>query len=733
MICLSGMGKWSRIIYVVLAAVVLYSCSTTRVLQDGEYRLQKNSLQVTNDRKFNSRSLEPYIKQKPNSTFLGWNPFLNLYNMANGKGKGWDKFVNKVGVAPVVYDPDLVESSIENIESHLEYLGYYNSTVTCELTARKKRVKVNYFVKLGKRFPIKDIRYSVPEGEIGEEFYMDTSSVTVKKGSWLSEAALEAESERSSKHLRDQGFYGFSKNYFFFEADTLSFPDSAVLEMSIRNYTRNESEKEARTLHKFHIGDVSISHPRSLKIREKILTNLNTIIPGSMYSERQVNNTYSRLSALNVFSSVNIEMNQADSNIVDCSINLTQSKLQGFKVNLEASSNSTGLFGISPQISYYHKNIFKGGEWLNLGFMGNFQFKLNDNVRSNEFGVSAGISFPKFLLLPYSLFKGAVPRTDINLSYNYQSRPEYTRNIISTSYVYNGSLGSRIFYQFYPIQLNVVRLFDLDPEFYKSLSSDPFMRNAYQNHFDFGLGGNFYYTTNAEVVPKTSFFYTRLQFDIAGNLLSAFKPVMKKDQDGSGMIWNTPFSQYVRAEFSVGKTWRFGKNNGHALATRFLAGAGYAYGNSNALPFEKHFYSGGANSLRGWQARTVGPGLAPVDSTFVIPNQTGDMKLEANVEYRFSMFWKLGGAVFVDAGNVWTLRNTGSYDSGLSKFTLKNFGKSIAMNWGVGLRLDLNFLLLRIDLGMKLHDPARERRWVRPGDWLRRDGYAVHFGVGYPF
>ena len=434
-----------------------------------------------------------------------------------------------------------------------------------------------------------------------------------------------------------------------------------------------------------------------------------------------------------MFSSVNIEMNQADSNIVDCSINLTQSKLQGFKVNLEASSNSTGLFGISPQISYYHKNIFKGGEWLNLGFMGNFQFKLNDNVRSNEFGVSAGISFPKFLLLPYRLFKGAVPRTDINLSYNYQSRPEYTRNIISTSYVYNGSLGSRIFYQFYPIQLNVVRLFDLDPEFYKSLSSDPFMRNAYQNHFDLGLGGNFYYTTNAEVVPKTSFFYTRLQFDIAGNLLSAFKPVMKKDQDGSGMIWNTPFSQYVRAEFSVGKTWRFGKNSGHALATRFLAGAGYAYGNSNALPFEKHFYSGGANSLRGWQARTVGPGLAPMDSTFVIPNQTGDMKLEANVEYRFSMFWKLGGAVFVDAGNVWTLRNTGSYDSGLSKFTLKNFGKSIAMNWGVGLRLDLNFLLLRIDLGMKLHDPARERRWVRPGDWLRRDGYAVHFGVGYPF
>ena len=717
----------------IAAAVISFSCSTTRVLQEGEYRLQKNTLEVTNDRKFNARSLEPYIKQSPNPTFLGWNPFLNVYNWSDGKGKGWDKFVRKIGVEPVVYDPDLVESSIENISNHLEYLGYYHSGVSSEIKVKKKRVKVNYIITLGKRFHIKDVNFTLPDGEIRDEFLKDTASVTIRPGSWLSEASLDAESDRSSRYLRNQGFYGFSKNYYFFEADTLFHPDSATLEMSIRNYTRNESPRDARPLRKFYIGDVNITYPKSLKIRGSILTNLNTIIPGSLYSEQNVNSTYSRLSSLNMFSSVNIEMNQADSNIVDCNINLTQSKLQGFKLNLEASSNSTGLFGISPQLSYYHKNIFRGGEWLNLSFMGNFQFKLNDDIKSNEFGVSAGISFPKFLFLPYSLFKGTVPRTDVNVSYNYQNRPEYTRNIISTSLIYNGSIGPRFYYQFYPLQLNIVRLFNLDPAFFKNLETDPFMRNAYQNHFDLGLGGNLYYTTNAEVVPKTSFFYTRLQFDIAGNLLSAFKPLMKRDDNGAGIIWNTPFSQYIRAELQIGKTWRFGKNNGQALATRFLAGAGYAYGNSDALPFEKHFYSGGANSLRGWQARTVGPGLAPMDTTFVIPNQTGDMKLEANVEYRFSMFWKLGGAVFLDAGNVWTLRNTGSGQSELSKFTLKNFGRSIAMNWGVGLRLDLNFLLLRIDMGMKLHDPARNSSWLRPREWLRKDGYAVHFGVGYPF
>ena len=720
----------------ILAAVLAVSCSTTRVLQDGEFRLAKNNVSVTNDKTFNTGQIEPYLKQKPNSYFMfGWNPFLNVYNWSNGKGNGWDRFVRKIGVAPVVYDPEMVESSVENITRHLEYLGYFHSTVDTRIEVRKRRVYVDYDVTLGKQYPLKSLSISVPEGEFAEEFYKDTSSLAIRKGVPLSENLLEDESERIATYMRNRGFYTFDQNYFFFEADTLSCPDSAILGMTVKNYTRNGTEADARPLCRFTIGQVAISYPADLKIREKVLTDLNTIKPGRHYSERLVNNAYNRLSSLRVFSSVNVEMTQRDTNIVDCNINLSQSRLQGFKLNLEASMNSSGLFGVSPQLSYYHKNIFRGGEWLNLSFMGNFQFKFNDDIRSNEFGVSAGLSFPKFLLLPYSLFPGTVPRTDINFSYNYQSRPEYTRNIISMSYGYNGSLRGRFFYQVYPLQLNIVRLMNLDQGFFNTLSLDPFMRNAYQDHFDLGSGAIFYYSTNTDVVPKTPFFYVRCQVDIAGNILSAFKPLMKKDGNGAGIIWNTPFSQYVRAEFSVGKTWRFGRNDGQALATRFLAGAGYAYGNSTALPFEKHFYSGGANSLRGWQARAVGPGLAPLDRTFIIANQTGDMKLEANLEYRFKMFWKVDGALFVDAGNVWTLRDTGGENSAASKLMMKTFAQSIAADWGVGVRLDLNFLLLRVDLGMRLHDPARAagERWLKPQQWLRRDGFAVHFGVGYPF
>ena len=718
-----------RIIIAMTALIFMASCSTTRILQDGEYRLRKNKIEITNDKEFNPNVLTPYLKQKA----VGWTPFMPVYNWTNGKNKAWDKMVQKIGVAPAVYDASLVDATITNFISHLEYLGYYDSDVESEIDLHGRKVNVTYKVTLGKRYPIKDIQIELPkQGEFAGIFLTDTSAMTVRKGDFLSEASLAAESARSADFMRNQGFFTFSKNNYFFEADTLTVPGSALLKMTINEYTRNTSPSTASPIRRFYIDDVTISYPKTLKIKEKILLDLNTITPGSIYSADNVNQTYSRLSAIRVFSSVNVGMTQKDTNLVDCSISLAQSKLQGFKVNLETSVNSTGLLGISPQLSYYHKNIFHGGEWLNLSFMGNFQFKFNDDIRSNEFGVSGGLSFPKFFPLPYRFFSGAIPRTDINLSYNYQSRPEYTRNIISTSYGYTGNYRNRLFYQAYPLQLNIVKLLDLDEDFYESLANDPFLRNAYQNHFDLGLGGTVYYTTNSENIPKESFFYTRLQFDIAGNLLSAFKPLMAKDANGAGMLWNTPYSQFVRGEMTLGKTWVWGKKNGQSLATRLVAGAGHAYGNSTTLPFEKHFYAGGASSLRGWQARTVGPGTSPRDSSFVIPNQTGDMRLEANIEYRFDMFWKVEGAVFVDAGNIWTLQEHDK-EAEKSLFKWNTFGESIAANWGLGLRLNFGFLLVRVDMGMKIHDPAREQKWVNPGQWLRRDNYALHFGVGYPF
>ena len=720
-------------------AVLSFSCSTTRVLGDGQFRLADNKVVVDNDRKFNTKEIESYIKQKPNSYIIfGWNPFLNIYNWS-GKNddKGINKFLRKIGTAPVVYQPSQVEASVENINRHLEYLGYYGSDVRSEVRVNGKRVTVTYSVTLGRRYRIGNVSFAVPDGEFKEDFYADTAAVSIRPGDFLSEDALEKETERAASMFRRKGYFGFTKNYFSFEADTLARRDTADLLMTVKEYTRNQTAEYARPHRKYFFGDVSISYDNDLKFNDRVLKNICTIRPGAMYDEREVNTTYSRLSALRLFSGVNVSLNPRDSGIVDCDISLTKSRMQGFKVNLEGSTNSTGLIGISPQVSYYHKNILHGGQWLNLGFLGNFQFKYDDrSVKSNEFGVSAGLSFPEFLGLPNSIFHGpSVPRTEINASYNYQNRPEYTRNMISTSYGYSGSLrNGKFFYQFYPIQAKIVRLTNLDPNFYTTLSGNPFMRDAYQNHFDVGSGLVAYYTTSTALVPKETYEYARLQLDASGNVLSLFNKAMKSDEYGSRLIWNTPYSQYIRTELTLGRTFVFGKNGGQALAIRLLGGVGYAYGNSSTIPFEKQFYSGGANSMRGWQARSLGPGNSKADTTFVIPSQTGDVKLEANLEYRFPMFWKLCGAVFTDVGNIWTLKETDGDDGSHTHFDLKNLAACLAADWGIGLRVDLNFLILRLDMGMKVYDPSLDTaRWRSPSQWLKKDGYTLHFGVGYPF
>ncbi len=715
----------------------LSACSTTRVLSEGEYRLASNKVRIVNEanEKVNIGEIDKYIKQKPNSSMIfGWNPFLNIYNWSGDNEKS---FWRKIGTAPVIFDQDQVAASVSNIEKHLEYIGYYNSKVEAVIKLDKKIAKVDYHVQLGKRIPIRRIRYTLPkEGPFAVDFLKDTSHISIKPGDYLSEKALEAESARSASHFRQLGYYSLSKNNYFFEADTISDPTGAILELKINEYTRNESAKEASRIDKYNFGKVNIYHPKSLNFKENVLRKMNLIHPGDPYSEDIVNNTYNRLTSLKLFSSVNIELNRRENQIVDCDINLNPSKLQGFKTNLEMSSNSSGLLGISPGLSYYNKNFLRGGEWLNLGFMGNFQFKPKTNIHSTEFGVSASISLPRFLLLPYSWFKDQVPRTEIKASYNYQNRPEYMRNLLFTSFGYTG-YHKDLFYQFYPLQLKIVRLYHLDEGFYNSLANNPFMKNAYQDHFDLGAGGTLYFTNTNEVVPKGSYYFTKLQLDAAGNILSLFKPLMNKDSNGAGKLWGTPFSQYVRGELTLGKVWRLGKNENHAIATRFIAGAGYAYGNSKGLPFDQHFYGGGSNSLRGWQARSVGPGLSKADTTFVIPNQSGDMKLEANLEYRFKLFWKFEGALFADAGNVWTFHKDGNDTENvkLGRFRFKDFGKSIAADWGLGLRLDLNFILIRFDFGMKLHDPARDagERWLGLKDWFDKNGCALHFGVGYPF
>ena len=735
-----------RLVLLISALLLLSACSTTRVLPSGQYRLAANKVEIIGeDAEIFPSELSSYIRQQPNNYFMfGWNPFLNIYNWADPESEKWPSTMwRKIGVAPVAFDPGLIPSSKENMTRRLAWMGYYHPKIETRVDTLHRLATVHYVVNPGPRCPIDSIVYEVPGGIFGSEFKADLPNSQVKVGDYISEKLLDAECTRSADHMRNLGYYDFNKNNYFFVADTLG--EKNILHYEVKEYTRNESPSSAAPIEKYHFGDVSITYSQNLKFRDDVLVKLCTLRPGMLYNEKVVNTTYSRLSALKLFNNVNVELQPRDSAVLDCNIRLGESKLQGFKVNFEASTNSNGLVGVSPQLSFYHKNIFHGGEWLNLGFNGNFQFKPKSDARSTEFGVNASLSLPRMLGVPYELYTGPnIPRTEFKASFNYQNRPEFSRRIAKASMNYSGQITDRFFFQISPISTTVVKLFNMTDDFYRILIDNPYLWDSYYDHSDIGVNAVAYYTSNSDIVPKTPFHYIRLGVDASGNVLGLFEKLMPMDEFGDRLFLGLPFSKYIRGELELGKTFRFGREDRQQLAMRIVAGAGWSFGTSDAMPFEKQFYVGGASSMRGWQARALGPGYQSGKNFFTIPSQTGDYKFEADMEYRFSLFWKLEGATFLEAGNVWMYDNTTfnvydmGEDSGLRVAYYKSGESmlgSIASDWGLGLRVNLDFILLRLDAGFKLYEPSRlpGNRWLGPAQWFKKDGFAIHFGVGYPF
>lgn len=711
----------------VSAAIILAAgaCSTTRLIPEGQYRLKSNDVVVVGDEDFQTSKITPYIKQKPS-----WSPMLYVYNWA-GRDSSWmSNLLRSIGTAPVVLDTAQTRMSAENMERQMEYLGYYRSSISTETETKGKSATVRYTVKPGRRYLIRGFHLQLPENEeFNRIFLADSANITIHKGDYLSMAALESETVRAAAYLREKGFYDINKTSFTFLADTLSSDGTADLTMRVAQAPEGG---EAPNLTRFKFGNVSISYPKTIRFRETFLKRMNAIKPKKTYSESAINTTYSRFSALAALSGTQITLERSTfyDDAVDCQIELTPAKQRGVKLNLEASSNSNGLIGISPEITYYSRNILGGSEVLNLGLNGDWQFKPRTNIRSTEFGVNGSLTFAKFLLLPTRWFPDRVPQTQIKASFNFQDRPEYKRNLFSTSYSYLWS-GGKFYYQLTPLRVSYVKLRDIDEEFWESIEENPFLSNAYLSHFDAGTSFTLYYTTNNSVVLTGSYHYFRLNVDLSGNVLDLANTILKRKEYGIATIGGIPYSQYVRGELTLGKTWSLGEAT--TLASRVLMGAGYAYGNSMSLPFEKQFFSGGANSLRGWQARTVGPGDAERNTYFVIPSQTGDVKFEANLELRFPVVGIFNGAVFIDAGNVWTLKK--SYDKHPDgEFILKDIPRTLAADWGIGLRVNLSVLLLRLDMGLRFHDPSlKGSKWLGPKKWFHRNGNAIHFAVGYPF
>lgn len=761
------------------------SCSTVKNVPEGSYRLTANVVNIIGDGEQEvpaQSELSNYIRQRPDSYFIGgktggWNPSLCIYNWDNGKGGGWDDFVHKVGTPPVILDTDLIARSEENISTHLRFLGYYDSQVTDTIVLKgDRKAYVRYDVRPGRRYPISGVEYEISDSELEKEYFADSSSFLIRPGEYLSEQLLEQESVRAADALKNRGYYDFSKNFFFFEADTTA-ADSALLKVMVRNYTRHEKPKDAKPHLKYHFsgvdiypisdpvkyraslntgiplsydtlsfGGINLLYSGKRTTRESVLLDLNRIVPGSQYSDEVVDNTYQRYSNLRSFSTVSVQLDKSAADSVACSIYLLPAKTNAYKLNLEASVNSTGLLGIAPAISYTNRNIFRGGEWLNLSVKGNFQFRFKDPVSATEFSASSGLSFPTFVFLPDHLFK-IVPRTDVNVTYNFQQRPDYTRNRFGADFGYSWSTeNERWSFKLHPVQANVIKMRDVSDSLYIKFMADRLLYEQYKSNIELGAGFSFSYMSVPSLNPQVSNLKATFSFDMAGNLLSAFNGCMPTDTSGAHTVFGTPYSQFIRTEASVTYTWKFGRDNRQAIAVRGTGGLGLAYGNSEVVPYERQFWVGGANSMRGWNARELGPGAYPRHVFSTIPSQTGNVRIEANAEYRFPLLWKLNGAVFFDWGNVWSSKvddeswsyidtsgETFRYIEELANLTLDTLFKRSALNTGFGVRCDLSFVVIRLDLGIKLYDPLLLGEWRPVNTWFNSDGYALHFSIGYPF
>jgi len=561
-----------RSLLLVILLVGLTSCSTTKLIPEGSYRLRSNKV-VFEGEKLSPNEVTPYIRQQAKRGIVfGWSPAMSIYNWSNGSGQGINKFWETVGTAPVVFDPAQVQSSCANIAKYMETLGYYGTQVTGDVEYKGRMAKVKYIVTTGKRFPIDRIVYEVPGGEFGEHFRADSSNISVRVGDYLSEKSLEAETVRGAGVFRNLGYYEFNRNFYQFEADTLS--GRTTLYYRIKEDPR-----------KFHIGNVNMIHPAGIPFRESLLRKFNTIQPGQIYNEQMVNATYARLSALKVFNSISVEMSPTDSATVDCDVRLSGLDQMGFKVNLEASTNASGLLGFSPQLNLYHKNLFHGGEWLDLGFTGNWQSIPSTKVASSELGVTASLSFPRLLGLSLARMRGEnIPRTEFKASFNYQNRPEYKRILSSFSFGYNGQIGREYFYQINPLQLSLVKLYEVEETFLDKLLTYPYLWDTFEDQINAGVGGMIYHTTNADVVPKTAYHYERLSLEASGNVLALFNSMLPESDYGvlkQHELFGLPYKQYVRAELNLGRVFRFGWGDMQSLAMHMVAGVGLR----SATPF----------------------------------------------------------------------------------------------------------------------------------------------------
>ena len=727
-------------LYIALTALILLTaCSATKFISDGDYLLDQVEVKSA-QKDFNVSLLEPYVRQKANSKWFSLFKIpLATYSLSGTDTIRWiNRTLKYIGEAPVVYDTVMAERSCEALRSAMSNMGYLHSEVELQTRRKGKKVRVTYILKPGEPYYLRNVRYDIADDSIRALLDADRQ-YTLRTGAPFTVERLDAERNRITNFLLENGYYKFNKDFIHFSADSARDSREIDLTLHLDKYRPNSNAPE--TLHpRYTIGTVSYASgdKGNIQLRPKVLQYNTAIIPGTPFSANALQKTYNNFARLKAIRYTNIKFSELpDTSVLDCDIQVSTNKPHTLSFQPEGT-NTAGDLGAAASLTYENRNIFHGSELFSIELRGAFEaitgLEGYQNQDYEEYSVEAKLQFPRFVapFLSKTFRRRSTASSELSVAWDLQNRPEFHRRVFSTAWRYRwAEPRHHVSYRFDLLDLNYVYMPWISATFKHDYLDSVSNRNAilrynYEDLFIMKMGFGITYNNDKLAL--------RANVETAGNLLGAFANMasFRKNDVGQHTLFNIAYAQYVKFDFDFTKQIRFDTHNVLALHGAF--GIAYPYGNSTVLPFEKRYFSGGANSVRGWGVRELGPGkFKGTDGRIDFINQTGDMKLDLSAEYRTFLFWKFDGAAFIDAGNIWTLRSYAEQPGG--QFKISEFYKQIAVAYGVGLRLNFGYFILRFDMGMKAINPAYENHkehyaFLNPD--FGRD-FSFHFAVGLPF
>lgn len=789
---------FSVAIICIVYAVSFTSCRSTKFVPDGEYLLA--SAEIRSDTKaISAWESQTYINQKPNfKTFELFKLPLTIYNLSGTDTTKWvNRVLRNAGEPPIIYDSTKVDKTVVDLQRMMTNKGFLDAEVDPDIRLTKKKAKITYNIISNEPYVVSSYEINIPDTIISRNFLPAFSSrgqnTTAQPPSFNLDSALyrnslikkdmnfdldvlDLERDRIAAQFRRTGYYSFNKEYIGFVADTAVGQHLVDLELTIYPFTQRTLSGAVTTVaHPQYTveevnmyidfnplvdGDISryqvssvfeqegyriIYGPRGRYIRPQVLLDNCFIRPGMLFNENMTTMTYAALSQLTILKNVNISFEELTDNKLRCVITCVPDKRQGFSAEIEGT-NSGGLFGVGGSLGYLHRNVLKGSEQFNIKAFAAYEAITPSftTFRDNYFevGGETSLTFPRFMapFLNKDFKRRIHASTQFSTDYTFQRRPGYfTRTILSSGmkYIWQGrGRATSVRHTLDLIDIGYIHLSNLNQDFEDKLS-EPARRYSFTDQFIMSTGYT-YFKTNANPTSTTnrsmkSIYNFRASVESAGNLLSLVASIANAEKDslGSRRVFNTSFAQYVRGTVDYSKTIRIDEKN--SVAWRLGGGIAYPYGNFKQIPIQKRYFSGGANSVRGWAIRELGPGnyYGP-NATFY--NHSGEIRFDAGAEYRSKIFWILELGAFIDAGNIWTVHAYEDQEGG--NFQLNRFYKEIALSWGLGIRLDFDFILVRLDCGWKAYDPAdnpNETKWPIKYPFKFGDNTAWHIAVGYPF